>query len=155
MRKKDIEKIVGASSASIAQRQSNQPRKLEDLGSIPGWGIFSILADDAPTIFYIRLMIAEYSVKLKVTVWTETGLHSLVWIYIYIYIDWMRKIYIYILKKLLERHLREWKKCLNSDSNQDPPAYAADCSAVELLRPQLLRPQFFSISINLCVIWLP
>ena len=34
----------------------------------------------------------------------------------------------------MERHQREWKKCLNSDSNRDPPAYAADCSAVELLR---------------------
>ena len=44
-------------------------------------------------------------------------------------------VYIYILKILLERHQREWKKCLNSDSNRDPPAYAADCSAVELLRP--------------------
>ena len=39
-------------------------------------------------------------------------------------------IYIYILKKLLERHQQEWKKCLNPDSNRDPPAYAADCSAV-------------------------
>ena len=28
------------------------------------------------------------------------------------------------------------KKCLNPDSNRDPPAYAADCSTVELLRPQ-------------------
>ena len=46
----------------------------------------------------------------------------------------MRKIC--ILKKLLERHQREWKKCLNSDSNRDPPAYAADCSAVERLRPR-------------------
>ena len=50
-------------------------------------------------------------------------------IYIYIYI------YIYI-EKMLELHQREWKKCLNSDSNRDPPAYAADCSAVELLRPR-------------------
>ena len=36
----------------------------------------------------------------------------------------------------MERHQREWKKCLNPDSNRDPPAYAADCSTVELLRPQ-------------------
>ena len=42
----------------------------------------------------------------------------------------------YLLKKLLKRHQREWKKCLNLDSNQDIPAYAADCSAVELLRPR-------------------
>ena len=41
-----------------------------------------------------------------------------------------------ILKKLLDRHQREWKKCLNLDSNQDLPAYAADCSVVELLRPR-------------------
>ena len=41
-----------------------------------------------------------------------------------------------MLKKLMERHQREWKKCLNSDSNRDPPAYTADCSAVKLLRPQ-------------------
>ena len=34
----------------------------------------------------------------------------------------------------MERHQREWKKCLNSDSKGDPPAYAADYSAVELLR---------------------
>ena len=40
------------------------------------------------------------------------------------------------IEKLMERHQREWKKCLNSDSNRDPPAYAADCSAVERLRPQ-------------------
>ena len=40
------------------------------------------------------------------------------------------------MKKLLERHQRDWKKCLNPDSNRDPPAYAADCSAVELLRPR-------------------
>ena len=46
-------------------------------------------------------------------------------------------VYIYFfLKKLLERHQREWKKCLNPDSNRDPPAYVADCSAVELLRPR-------------------
>ena len=37
----------------------------------------------------------------------------------------------------MERHQREWKKCLNPDWNQDPPAYAADCSIVEPLR---LRP---------------
>ena len=37
---------------------------------------------------------------------------------------------------MFERHQREWKECLNSDSNRDPPAYAADCSAVELLRPR-------------------
>ena len=37
-----------------------------------------------------------------------------------------------MLKKLLECHQRDGKKCLNSDSNRDPPAYAADCSAVEL-----------------------
>ena len=36
----------------------------------------------------------------------------------------------------MERHQREWKKCLNPDSNRDPPAYRADCSAVELLRPR-------------------
>ena len=36
----------------------------------------------------------------------------------------------------MECHKREWKKCLNPDSNRDPPAYAADCSAVELLRPR-------------------
>ena len=28
------------------------------------------------------------------------------------------------------------EKCLNSDSNRDPPAYAADCSTIELLRPR-------------------
>ena len=36
----------------------------------------------------------------------------------------------------MERHQREWKNCLHSDSNRDHPAYAADCSAVELLRPR-------------------
>ena len=40
------------------------------------------------------------------------------------------------IEKWWERHQREWKKCLNSDSNRDPPAYAADCSAIELLRPR-------------------
>ena len=35
----------------IAQRQSHQPRELVDLGSSLSSGIFSILADDAPTIF--------------------------------------------------------------------------------------------------------
>ena len=45
----------------------------------------------------------------------------------------MRKKYI---EKLLERHQREWKKCLNPDSNRDPQAHAANCSAVELLRPR-------------------
>ena len=40
------------------------------------------------------------------------------------------------IEKLLERHQREWKKCLNPDSNRDPTAYAADCSTVELLRPR-------------------
>ena len=44
-----------------------------------------------------------------------------------------------MLKKLMERHQREWKKGLNPDSNRDPPAYAADCSAVELLRPRKLE----------------
>ena len=37
---------------------------------------------------------------------------------------------------MLERHQRECKKGLKSDSSRDPPAYAADCSAVELLRPR-------------------
>ena len=41
-----------------------------------------------------------------------------------------------IFKKLMERHQREWKKCLNPDSNRGPPAHAADCSTVELLRPR-------------------
>ena len=41
-----------------------------------------------------------------------------------------------ILKKLMDRHQRQWKKCLNPDSDRDPPAYAADCSTVELLRPR-------------------
>ena len=36
------------------------------------------------------------------------------------------------------------KKCLNPDSNRDPPAYAADCSVY-----------FFPISINLYLLWLP
>ena len=35
---------------------------------------------------------------------------------------------------MMERHQRQWKKCLNPDSNRDPPAYVTDCSAVELLR---------------------
>ena len=34
----------------------------------------------------------------------------------------------------MERHQREWKKCFHPDSNRDPPAYTADCSAIELLR---------------------
>ena len=29
----------------------------------------------------------------------------------------------------MERHQQEWKKCLNPESNRDPPAYAADSSA--------------------------
>ena len=62
----------------------------------------------------------------------------------------MRKINI---EKLLERHQREWKKCLNSDSNRDPPAYVADCSAVELLRPRLdSKPEdILTISLQLLV----
>ena len=38
---------------------------------------------------------------------------------------------------MIERHQREWKKIPPPypDSNRDPPAYAADCTAVELLRP--------------------
>ena len=41
------------------------------------------------------------------------------------------------MKKLLERHQREWKKCLDTDWNPDPQAHEADCPAVELLRPRL------------------
>ena len=56
--------------ASIARQQSNQPRKLEDLGSSPSWGISSILADDAPTIFIFNIYLP----------------HSInIYIYIYIY----------------------------------------------------------------------
>ena len=36
----------------------------------------------------------------------------------------------------MERHQRQWKKCLDPDSNRDPTAYAVDCSTVELLRPR-------------------
>ena len=36
----------------------------------------------------------------------------------------------------MDRHQREWKKCLDPDSNRNPPAYAADCSTAELLRSQ-------------------
>ena len=45
----------------------------------------------------------------------------------------MRKIYI---ETIFGASSARMKKCLNSDSNRDPPAYTADCSAVELLRPR-------------------
>ena len=48
---------MSRTEASIAQRQSNQPRKLEDLASSPSWGIFSILADDAPSIFQYSIFL--------------------------------------------------------------------------------------------------
>ena len=53
----------------------------------------------------------------------------------------------------MERHEREWKKCLNSDSNRDPPAYAAYCSAAELLRlgPTHEPDDFLTISLTLRV----
>ena len=43
---------------------SNQPRKLEDLGSSLGWGIFSILADDAPTIFSIYFFLISFNIYI-------------------------------------------------------------------------------------------
>ena len=53
------------------------------------------------------------------------------WLYLFIYLSKRGK---NLLKKLMERHQRDRKKCLNPDSNRDPPAYVADCSTVELLR---------------------
>ena len=44
----------------------------------------------------------------------------------------MRRKYI---EKIVGASSARMEKCLNSDSNRDPSAYAADCSAVELLRP--------------------
>ena len=57
------------------------------------------------------------------------------------------------IEKLMERHQREWKKCLNSDTNRDPPAYAADCSAVELLRPRPDSFNQFILSYLAALVW--
>ena len=46
----------------------------------------------------------------------------------------MWKIYI---EKIFWSVIREnGKKCLNPDSDRDPPAYAADCSTAKLTRPR-------------------
>ena len=45
----------------------------------------------------------------------------------------MRKKYI---EKIDGASSARMEKCLNPDSNRDPPAYVADCFAVELLRPR-------------------
>ena len=42
----------------------------------------------------------------------------------------MRKIYI---ETIFGASSARMKKCLNSDSNRDPPAFAADCSAERLI----------------------
>ena len=77
---------------------------------------FSILADDAPTIFSIYIFLIRS-----------------IYIYIYIFFDRNEEeIYLKIDGASSER----MEKCLNSNSNRDPPAYAADCSAVDLWRPR-------------------
>ena len=38
------------------------------------------------------------------------------------------------IEKIVGASSARMEKCLKPDSNRDPPAYAADCSAVELLR---------------------
>ena len=68
-------------------------------------------------------------------------------------INWLKWRRIEILKKLMERPQREWKKCLNPDSNRDPPAYAAVCSPLSYwgLGPTREPEDILTISLQLRV----
>ena len=66
---------MSRAEASIAQRQSNQPCKLEDLGSSPSWGIFPFSLMRLQQFFqyiYIYVYIYIFKILRKASVRAET-----------------------------------------------------------------------------------
>ena len=87
----------------------------------------------------MKFIVLLVSLSLSLSLYIYIYIYEYIYIYIYLYI------YIYIDRNEEEIYWKNWwsvisengkKKRLNPDSNRDPPAHAADCSTVELLRPR-------------------